>query len=52
MSIFICNECGAVIDSDYCNCEEDPKCETELICMECYEELYDENGEEWLKSAS
>ena len=46
MSCFICNECGKFIDSDYSGCEEDPKCGTELICLECYGEFYDEEGAE------
>ena len=39
MSCFICNRCGDFKDSDFENCEEDPDNNTELICLECYEEI-------------
>uniref|UniRef100_A0A6M3L5Q1 Uncharacterized protein n=1 Tax=viral metagenome TaxID=1070528 RepID=A0A6M3L5Q1_9ZZZZ len=45
MSIFICNECGKYVDSDFHHCYEDPTDGTELLCEQCYFNLYDEDGE-------
>lgn len=45
MSMFLCNECDNQIDSDFYGCHEDPKNKHELICQECYDELYEEEEE-------
>jgi len=40
--MFLCNECGNFTDSDYVICHEDPKDDLELICDDCYLDIYDE----------
>ena len=45
MSMYICNECGRLLDSDLVGFEEDPQDGTEGICPDCYEDLYGEEDE-------
>lgn len=40
MSIFYCHPCGSHIDSDFIECETDPKNDCELICIDCYVDMY------------
>jgi len=42
--MYICNECGKLKDSDFKGCVKDPTNGLELICPECHEKLYDEDG--------
>ena len=39
MSMFRCNECQAILDSDTVECMEDPRTQIDLVCMDCYEKL-------------
>ena len=39
MSIFLCNHCDELIDSDYKGCEEDPSDPSKQVCTECAEEI-------------
>ena len=39
MSIYICNECEGMHDKDYVGCEADPRDDTALLCLDCFESV-------------
>lgn len=44
MGAYLCNECDRLFDSHEVICWEDPQNRLELICEDCHQELYDEDG--------
>ena len=39
MSVYRCNHCEKVIDSDYEGCEGDPRDDCALLCLDCFYEI-------------
>jgi len=45
MSMILCDECGALVDTDFVGCEESPTNPQELICGDCYDAINPDKGD-------